>query len=162
MTSLHPAKLDDTFVFKKDAQVLSVNIQWQQSLRQHNELYYTFKAKNTTAGDADFVVPVFVQKSFYDSKFGSSSGNVEFKITKEWQYGQADKSGKGRFVVLHNKSNKPYQHRFTEGALEAFVKSGTPITVATKLFGVSEDNAKTVQDVIGKIEGVFGDYLHDF
>ncbi|KAL0954985.1 hypothetical protein HGRIS_003913 [Hohenbuehelia grisea] len=161
MASLRPAHTDDTFVFNKDSKVLSVNIEWQQTLRKRKEEYYTFKAKNVTANDTDFVVPVFVQKSFYDSKFGKSSGLVEFKITKEWQYGQADGSGKGRFIVLHNKDNKAYQHRFTSAGLEAFVNSGIPITVATTLFGVPEAS-KPLQKVVEGLQATFGDYLHDF
>jgi hypothetical protein len=37
------------------------------------------------------------------------SGNVELTINDAFQYGQKNAAGEKRFVVYHNKENKPYQ-----------------------------------------------------
>jgi hypothetical protein len=73
-------------------------------------------------------VALFVQKSAYDlteagqaNGSGSSNpkalssiakvidGKVELTIGDAFQYGQKNAAGDGRFVVYHNKDNKPFQ-----------------------------------------------------
>ncbi|KAL6912490.1 hypothetical protein FSST1_010250 [Fusarium sambucinum] len=39
-------------------------------------------------------------------------GNWVAEISDRFQYGQKNKNGDGRWVALHDKNNKPYQHRF--------------------------------------------------
>ena len=36
-------------------------------------------------------------------------GKVVFKVDEEYQFGQANKEGKDRFLVFHNKNNTIYQ-----------------------------------------------------
>ena len=36
-------------------------------------------------------------------------GKIVFKVDEEYQYGQATKEGKDRFIVFHNKNNTIYQ-----------------------------------------------------
>ena len=39
----------------------------------------------------------------------TKDGEYICKVDEEYQYGQASKDGKGRFLVYHNKNNTPYQ-----------------------------------------------------
>lgn len=51
---------------------------------------------------------IFVQKSYLDSFKGKLSGNT-FTVDDSFQYGQKDKSGAGRWLAYHDKSQKAYQ-----------------------------------------------------
>lgn len=58
---------------------------------------------------------VFVQKSFLDNFKGRIStgffisGPGTFTVDDSFQYGQQDSSGTGRWLVFHDKGQKPYQ-----------------------------------------------------
>ncbi|CAE6421767.1 unnamed protein product [Rhizoctonia solani] len=114
-----------------------------------------FKAKNVTAGDTSPLVPVFVQKSYFDKEFGSATGMAEFTITGKWQYGQRDKTGAARFVVLHDLEHKPYQLRFVEGWI---VKLGPPVA---KLV-LSVTGYGVYADQVDKLKALLGDPLHSY
>ncbi|KAG8794864.1 hypothetical protein FRC12_020721 [Ceratobasidium sp. 428] len=145
--NVHPDKFED---------LMECVIRWTQNWEARSEKYMVFKATNVTAGDTDPLVPVFVQSSYYDSKFsGTLDDTVAFEVTEEWQYGQSDKTGADRFVVLHNQENKPYQHRFAANLL-------------AKLDNLVHDAlcAAGHADIADKLENItetfFGEYLHSY
>ncbi|KAG9119788.1 hypothetical protein FRC07_005024 [Ceratobasidium sp. 392] len=159
LTSARPVVIGDILSFDthpdRDEDLMECTVKWQQDLNERSGKYMVFKAKNVTAGDTDFLVPVFVQKSHYDKAFGNANGVVDFMITTEWQYGQRDETGASRFVVLHDQENKPYQHRFVASWL---------VQLATTIHGVMcaagyADLADKVDD-LGKT--YLGDYLHSY
>ncbi|KAG9121178.1 hypothetical protein FRC07_002980 [Ceratobasidium sp. 392] len=119
LTSARPVVLGDTLSFDthpdRDEDLMECAVQWKQEGKPRSEKYMVFKSKNVTAGDTDFLVPVFVQKNFYDETFSNAN---DFTITTKWQYGQRDETGAARFVVLQDQENKPYQRRFVASWLD--------------------------------------------
>ncbi|KAH7339964.1 hypothetical protein B0J17DRAFT_380208 [Rhizoctonia solani] len=130
-------------------------VNWKQEGRDRSEKYMAFKAKNVTAGDTNPLVPVFVQKSYYDKEFGSATGTTEFTITGKWQYGQRDKTGANRFVVLHDPEHKPYQLRFVEGWIVKLGPTVAKVALAFTPFAVYADQ-------VDKLKLILGDPLHSF
>ncbi|KAG8718259.1 hypothetical protein FRC09_012928 [Ceratobasidium sp. 395] len=159
LTSARPVIIGDTLAFDtypdREEDLMECNVQWKQDFKPRAEKYMVFKAKNVTAGDTEFIVPVFVQKSYYDETFGNADGIVEFMVTTKWQYGQRDESGTARFVVLHDQEHKPYQHRFVASWL---------ITAQNLVHDVL--CAKGYADLADKIDELgktyLGDLLHSF
>ncbi|NVO28672.1 hypothetical protein HJ526_14670 [Donghicola sp. C2-DW-16] len=99
-----------------------------------------------------------------------------FTVTKDFQYGQsADKTN--RFLVLHDKSRKPFQHRFMEnktleiaargaqmavdlgeGPATAFATaSGVPVVLVPK--GLRD---QVLRNVGSSMKAVIGDDLRNF
>ncbi|THU81252.1 hypothetical protein K435DRAFT_629348, partial [Dendrothele bispora CBS 962.96] len=77
-------------------------------------------------------------------------------ITEKFQYGQKNAQGDFRFVVYHDTSRKPYQHRFIETTLLA--KGGDIAVKLAKAFGYDQVGT-SVSDFL---KGFIGDYLHNF
>ncbi|CAE6532351.1 unnamed protein product [Rhizoctonia solani] len=123
--STHPVVVGDKLSFDprpaRAQDLIECTIHWQQG-QPRSDQYMTFKAINKTAEDGGatppFIVPVFVQKDYYEQLVKSANpgpnGTLEFPITEDWQYGQRFETGAGRFVVLHNKGNTPGQDRFMD------------------------------------------------
>ncbi|KAG8752564.1 hypothetical protein FRC12_011888 [Ceratobasidium sp. 428] len=112
--SARPVVIGDTLSFNtqpdREEDFIECDTKWTQDWKPRLEKYVVFKATNVTAGDTQPLVAVFVQKSYYDSRFSEGKDEIRtFEVTEEWQYGQMDKTGAGRFVVLHNPEYKPYQ-----------------------------------------------------
>ncbi|QRV85631.1 hypothetical protein RhiJN_27681 [Ceratobasidium sp. AG-Ba] len=157
--SARPVAIGDTLSFDphpdKYEDLIECVVQWKQNLQPRSEKYITFKATNQTAGDTEPLVPVFVQKSYYDKLFGSVKDLATFQVTTEWQYGQADKTGANRFVVLHDRKNRPYQHRFVANLV---VELDNLVHDALCAAGHAEI-ADKLDDIT---ETYFGEFLHSY
>ncbi|KAH0603166.1 uncharacterized protein H6S33_008170 [Morchella sextelata] len=135
-------------------------ITWSQTLMERSEMYYTVHATNITKNNTDVIL--FVQGNWYNSgaspaehvsKIGKAvDGSYEIKLDARFQYGQKNKEGENRFLVYHNKSNKPYQHRFMATLIQGQVAEW-----AKKLIPVAQ-----AQDGLALMTSLFGDYLHTY
>ncbi|THU87374.1 hypothetical protein K435DRAFT_804375 [Dendrothele bispora CBS 962.96] len=135
-----------------------ITVTWSQNLSSKSEPYYAIPAKNTSRDNAD--VNFFVQKNWLDnelSKFATVDGNTaRVTITDKFQYGQKNDQGEFRFVVYHDTSRKPYQHRFIETTLLA--KGGDISVKLAKGFGYDQVG----MDVSDLLKRFVGDYLRNF
>ncbi|MCI5133133.1 MAG: hypothetical protein D3904_16865, partial [Candidatus Electrothrix sp. EH2] len=140
-------------------------VEWQQSFKDRKATYrvMTYQVKDAKASGT-----LFVEQGLLD-KFLESAEKVESKnpfadtgdgyfveVTGNFQYGQ-DSDKTLRFLVYHDKSYGPYQHRFM--ATTAFAKIGGKVAeIAGK--------APTFGDIVQKIaemgKAYIGDPLRDF
>ncbi|KEY75164.1 hypothetical protein S7711_01611 [Stachybotrys chartarum IBT 7711] len=148
-----------------DSEQASVEISWSQSFRTRNARYYIVRAQNQSKENAD--VLLYIQDYFYqqegnNSFIGKLPGATKLgnswvvSISDHFQYGQKNKTGDSRWVVLHDKGNKPYQHRFMittiQGAAAEWAKT------LAKAFGAGD-----IADAFARLGNSFiGDYLHTF
>ncbi|KAM5350716.1 hypothetical protein ACJ41O_007221 [Fusarium nematophilum] len=148
-----------------DAENAAQEIQWSQSLRTRTARYYIVKAQNASKGNAD--VLLYIQDRFYrDENSGDFIGKLPgarkegnsfvVNLNDRFQYGQKNKSGEGRWVCLHDKGNKPYQHRFMITTIQGNAAEWAKILA--KAFGAGE-----IAENVAKLGNSFiGDYLHTF
>ena len=143
----------------------SVTIKWQKDLSERSEQYvvipYTVIGKPASGS-------LFIQTSYAEEFMNKSekdestnplvSGGSKIKVGDAFQYGQ-DNDKTLRFLVYHNKANKPYQHRFIETT--AFSNIGKKIQKAGNEYG-----GALWGGIINKgadlLKGFIGDYLHNF
>ncbi|KAM0297362.1 hypothetical protein ACHAPM_009895 [Fusarium culmorum] len=151
--------------YTPEAEVNALEISWYQSLRTRTARYYLVNAHSQSKGGVD--VLMFIQDRYYkDANIGEFIGKLPgarqegnswvVEISDRFQYGQKNKNGEGRWVALHDKDNKPYQHRFMvvtiQGRLSEAAKN------LAKSFGAGE-----IADQVMKLGNSFiGDYLHTF
>lgn len=141
-----------------------VTINWSQSSQKKTANYAAVAAVNKSSKD---VFPLFVQKERIDKLLAQSEcdagGDCVAQVSNDFQYGQ-DKKKTERFLVYHNKLNKPYQHRFVStttlskfaNAAESLAKvEGIPIP------GV-DSSIKTFGSIVKLGKAVFGDYLRSY
>ncbi|MGB3514374.1 MAG: hypothetical protein WBA93_35215 [Microcoleaceae cyanobacterium] len=133
-------------------------IKWQQDLgsRQEEYIVVPYSVKDKTASGSLFIQLGLADSFFDNCKEDEStnplvSGGYKIQVDNDFQYGQNNEKTL-RFLVYHDKSNKPYQHRFIETT--AFSNIGNKIGAFTSIFG-----GDTIVD-IGK--SFIGDYLRDF
>ena len=96
------------------------NIRWQQDLGMREVEYivlpYSVKGKEASGSlylDLGFADSFFVKSSKEENDNPLLKGRYKVEVDSDFQYGQnSDKSL--RFLVFHNKSNKPHQHRYIE------------------------------------------------
>ncbi|KAJ0122135.1 hypothetical protein J7T55_002647 [Diaporthe amygdali] len=128
-----------------------VAVKWSQSFKDRSEDYYVSKYTNKSGNGEDLV---FVQASKLNELAAKSQGDEKYTLVIDdaWQYGQ-QKDGSKRFLVYHDKNNKPYQHRFVEN----FIKQagGKAVDVITGL-GYPADK---IEDIASRF---VGDYLKTF
>ncbi|RPB06609.1 hypothetical protein P167DRAFT_508972 [Morchella conica CCBAS932] len=122
-------------------------IAWKQTMMERSEMYYTVHATNISKNNTDVIL--FVQGNWYNS---GANGSYEIKLDAKFQYGQKNKEGENRFLVYHNKANKPYQHRFMATLIQGQVAEW-----AKKLIPVAQ-----AQDGLALMTSIFGDYLHTY
>ena len=101
-------------------------VEWSQKWITRNEKYYFVVVENTSQGDfltcnygnhlltgqlgGDKTRLFINEKALAEFKHNpAKDGKIVFKLDEGYQYGQANKEGKDRFLVLHNKNNTPYQ-----------------------------------------------------
>lgn len=143
----------------------SVTIKWQQDLSERSEQYvvipYTVIGK--PASGSLFIQTGYAEEFMNKSEKDEStnplvSGGSKIKVDDAFQYGQ-DNDKTLRFLVYHNKANKPYQHRFIETT--AFSNIGKKIQKAGNEYG-----GALWGGIINKgadlLKGFIGDYLRDF
>ncbi|CAE6483683.1 hypothetical protein RSOLAG22IIIB_13892 [Rhizoctonia solani] len=102
---------------------------------------------------------------FIEAERYQSAGGYDVTIDGSWQYGQKNKDGAGRFAVLHNKSYKPFQHRFTTAAVTnmTVVINNNAKEVGTALgYGNEVERAQQLKAVVDQFAKIFGDYMHNF
>ncbi|KAH7136290.1 hypothetical protein EDB81DRAFT_656908 [Dactylonectria macrodidyma] len=151
--------------YNQDSEDASQEISWTQMLKSKTATYYIVSAKNTSKHNADALI--FIQERIYkDDNSADFIGKLPgakkdgadwvVTITDRFQYGQKNASGEKRWIVLHDKSNKIFQHRFLVTTTQ-----GNAVDWAKKLadsFGASE-----LAENVSGIGGSFvGDYLKTF
>ena len=132
-------------------------IEWSQNLSSKKAAYIAvpYLAKDKQTGGA-----FFIQSNFLDQLIKMSQvvkgDKYQVRITEDFQYGQ-DKDKTVRFLVYHNKCNKPYQHRFTSTSIFK--------DMAEKLHELG-GHIPDIGNIIGKMVGVgeafIGDHLKNF
>ncbi|EWZ79648.1 hypothetical protein NW765_013812 [Fusarium oxysporum] len=151
--------------YTAEAEQNAVEISWSQSFRTRTARYYIVNAQNQSKGNTN--VLMYIQDRYYkDSNSNEYIGKLPgarqegnswiVSITDRFQYGQKNKNGDGRWVALHDKDNKPYQHRFMivtiQGKLTEAAKN------LARSFGAGE-----IAEQVSKLGGSYiGDYLHTF
>ena len=151
-------KGDDITVYKSavdDGQ--TETIKWRQGKMREAE----YVVVDASLGNND--VPLFIQsakKGEFLDRCNTSSDNdkiCKVKVDNRFQYG-IDKNKENSFLVFHNKTNKPYQHRFfTESTIRRLIsaaKSGSK--------GIGYLPAKAFDKFLGGTKSFLGDYLRDF
>ncbi|KAK1220603.1 hypothetical protein PQX77_016626 [Marasmius sp. AFHP31] len=131
-----------------------LHLEWQQSGTKSGD-YYALIAKNKSQGNGE--VPFFCQTEWFNKEnLGqkNAEGYYEVTISDRHQYGQKNKQGDNRWVAFHDKSRKPYQHRFVE---TLFIKGGDLIGKVAGLLGYPIGSV-----AVDTLKGIFGDYLHTF
>ncbi|KAF5649698.1 hypothetical protein F52700_595 [Fusarium sp. NRRL 52700] len=151
--------------YTAEAEQNAIEISWSQSFRTRTARYYVVKAQNQSKDNVN--VLMYIQDRYYkDSNSNDYIGKLPgarqegnswiVSITDRFQYGEKNRNGDGRWVALHDRDNKPYQHRFmivtiqgqlTEQAknLARYIGAGDIADQVTKLGG-----------------GYIGDYLRTF
>ena len=142
----------------------NVTIKWQQqfSSRQEEYIVVPYSVKDKEASGS-----LFIQLGLADSFFAKCSqdessnplvkGGYKVQVDGAFQYGQNNEKTL-RFLVYHNKSNKPYQHRFIETT--AFSNIGN------KIVEIGAGAAPAWSEMLSKgadlAKAFIGDYLRDF
>jgi len=135
-----------------------VTLTWSQGWSSHTAKYHVLNVKDKADGKE---VIIFIAEEWdnegYLSKVATKvGGDYELVVDSRLQYGQQNASGDRRFVVFHDKSRKPYQHRFIETTLAASAAGA-----AQKVAGVfGYGSVANVAASVGK--DFIGDYLHTF
>ncbi|RBR25414.1 uncharacterized protein FIESC28_01851 [Fusarium coffeatum] len=147
-------------VYNQEAENNAIELEWQQARRTRTARYYVVKARNQSKDNAD--VLIFIQDRFYKDFNRNCPGARQegdswvVSIDRQFQYGQKNKSGEGRWLALHDKMNIPYQHRFLVLTIES--KISEQAKNLAKIFG-----AEDIADQVMKPDRPFvGDYLRDF
>ncbi|KAH7196518.1 uncharacterized protein B0J16DRAFT_1272 [Fusarium flagelliforme] len=137
-------------VYSQEAENNAIQVEWQQAFRARSARYYVVKAYNQSKDNTE--VLIFIQDRFYkDLNRNVPSARQEddswvVSIDDRFQYGQKNRNGEGRWVALHDKDNKAYQHRYLAAASHG---------------NITEQAKSLVTSVGGQIPDV-GDYLHTF
>ncbi|KAK1235167.1 hypothetical protein PQX77_001616 [Marasmius sp. AFHP31] len=131
-----------------------LHLEWQQFGKKSGD-YYALIAKNKSQGNGE--VPFFCQTEWFNTEnLGqkNAEGYYEVKISDKHQYGQKNKQGDDRWVAFHDKSRKPYQHRFLE---TLYIKGGDLIGKVAGMLGYPIGSV-----AFDAIKNLFGDFLHTF
>lgn len=152
----------DKISFSQDALKTTdnvVSIEWVQDLATKS-MKADYRVVDAVIDGAGVSVTLFVENSFTDSlekKCTLEESKYTVVVDSDFQYGQ-DKEKTSRFLVYHNKKNKPYQHRFIETTrLENMAKIAQQATENVDLPSTQVIN-KSIEDV----KSIWGDYLHNF
>ncbi|KAK1989896.1 hypothetical protein LX36DRAFT_460039 [Colletotrichum falcatum] len=121
-----------------------ITVNWSQGGREQQEYYTPFHFQVTKGGSSSGII--FVQTNRHHALIQKAirvEDYLSVQVDETFQYGDSSDQSK-RFLVFHDKTNKPYQHRFVEN----------PLTViAAKAVG---------KELVGLVKPAFGDYLHHF
>ncbi len=144
-------------------------IEWTQNMQSRKE-----PNVQLTSLDGNMI---FVQKDMIGKVSGNcTEGVCMLKVTKSYQYGQ-DSSGSKRFLVLHDTSRNPYQHRFmTNNTLNIFANGAQmaagmaegPALAAATAYGIpvalvgTDMRKKAIGSVSWGLKSVIGDSLRNF
>ncbi|BBM82861.1 hypothetical protein [Candidatus Uabimicrobium amorphum] len=164
LTSVSFAKLvekGDKIVFNKNqfSKKNLIEIKWSQGFgTKYKEKYY--KVSATCKGKGDLML--FVHKDYKDrlmsfAKLDKKKKKVTATVTNAFRYGQNRKKTR-RFLVYHDRSFQPYQHRFLHAYVISMakkcaklMKKGSDSSAAKIAFGIVEKQlGKGVVDLIKK------------
>ncbi|MDB9519429.1 hypothetical protein PN466_21020 [Roseofilum reptotaenium CS-1145] len=160
----------DWIKFNPPQEPENVNIKWQQDLGNREQPYipllYSVNGKKASgslfvsASEAD---AFFEKCEPNESKNPLVKGGYKIQVDDGFQYGQNNEKTL-RFLVYHDKSNKPYQHRFIETT--AFSNIGRKISAISAAAGETTSEAKAwgmlVEQGMEIGKAFIGDYLRDF
>ncbi|KAK3694277.1 hypothetical protein B0T22DRAFT_487823 [Podospora appendiculata] len=138
---------------------LPMLVSWSKRFQQYHGTYYQLAFTNTTiAGNPKYFL--FVADDHLDKFRALCTPDGEwstFEVTANFQYGQADKTGKNRFLVLHSPELAYInQHRFIRASWK---KWGT---MAASMLNLLPGAPKSQIDALMDNVGMFGDPLHKF
>ncbi|KAG8714407.1 hypothetical protein FRC09_017670 [Ceratobasidium sp. 395] len=106
-----------------DNQLIQITIDWQQRFQSKRANYHTgFVPVKGKSGEENQVL-FFIQSEWYQdsahmASLATKAGDYyELKVDGKSRYGQKNDKGEARFIVYHDTSRNPYQHRFVDQAL---------------------------------------------
>ncbi|MDJ1173614.1 hypothetical protein [Roseofilum capinflatum] len=156
----------DWITFDPDSYKKEEVIRWQQNLGSREEPYVAllYSVKDKEASGSLFVLKGQANQFFAKCQKNESenplvSGGYKIQVDDNFQYGQNQEKTL-RFLVYHNKSNKPYQHRFIETT--AFSNIGNKIAAVGSAAGEASAWGKLVEQGLEIGKAFIGDYLRDF
>lgn len=143
-----------------------LTVEWQQSFSDRKASYHSGLVQ--VKGKQDAKVLTFVASEWYVesgslpgahiSKAATKVGDFyELKVDDKVRYGQKNAQGEARFIVYHDTSRNPYQHRFMNPALRT-VALGLGQAVAA-IFGVPGILSQAGAD---QVNALLGDPLRKF
>ena len=153
----------DYIIFNPDSKG-KITIKWQQNMVTMHEKYLAlpYSVKDKEASGSLFIQLAFVD-SFFEKCSEDESSNPLFKggykiqVDEAFQYGQNNEKTL-RFLVYHNKANKPYKHRF--------IQSHAFQNIANKIVAIGGAGSGIWGEAIKQGselgQAFIGDYLRDF
>ncbi|KAH8692479.1 hypothetical protein GQ44DRAFT_734077 [Phaeosphaeriaceae sp. PMI808] len=134
-------------------------LEWSHNFHTKSDTYYQLVFTNTTKGNAKYYLFVSSGKLDAFKKLDATAGKdgkLTIKVTKGFQYGQKDKTGRNRFLVYYEADwNDVKQGRFIKAA---WLKYGNMASGFIDNFKKDEDASK-VLDLLTKF---IGDSLRKF
>ncbi|EEU36793.1 uncharacterized protein NECHADRAFT_80984 [Fusarium vanettenii 77-13-4] len=131
-----------------------LTIKWRQMVKDRTETYircrFTVSSSEKKGGE------LFIQANKLQTlvdKQGQDGPKYTVKIDDDFQYGQNEERTE-RFLVFHDKNNRPYQHRFV---VQLVMLLGNQAIGWARSMGF--DSIESLRD---KAASIFGDYLRDF
>ncbi|ETO11221.1 hypothetical protein RFI_26154 [Reticulomyxa filosa] len=121
-----------------------------------------FMIKGRENGDILFVEMGYLKELVRLSR--RKKGQYECKITQRFQYGQDEKPSSVRYVVLHNKQNKPEQHIFLKKMeyMDAIAIVAKNIKRKSLLKAASRALENAGEEVTPQFFNPTSDFLEDF
>jgi len=151
-------------------------LEWSQDFGDSRSASYIsvpFIVKGKDAAGPLFIQALCSDKFFMscteadnENPFRPDGYKYKVQVTDEFQYGQ-NSERTFRFLVYHDKSNKPYQHRFTSSGI--FLKTMKSITGVAKIglklvkaVPIIGNIVTAIESALDILPSMFGDYLHNF
>ncbi|KAG8766731.1 hypothetical protein FRC12_006682 [Ceratobasidium sp. 428] len=142
-----------------------LTIEWQQSLQNKKGDYLTCFVPVKGKGEADKVL-CFFQSDWYNAAHLGPKGELvqslvgdhyEVKVDGKARYGQKNAKGEARFIVYHDTSRNPYQHRFINQALRQ-----TALGIGQKVAQMLGVSSSLIDTATSQIQCGSGDELRKF
>jgi hypothetical protein len=142
------------------------SIDYRQDGREKTGQYVVIAATSKIEAE-DIVTPLFVQQHMVKALLDKCAGQGQDKCTVEdtsaFQYRQ-DNDKTNRFLVFHEKTNKPYQHRFISTSIASKFAIGADALAesAGGILPAAQTASAAFRGFVDLAEDLFGDYLRDF
>ncbi|KAG8708100.1 hypothetical protein FRC09_001435 [Ceratobasidium sp. 395] len=157
-----------------------LSIEWQQTLQNKKADYLTGFVHVKDKGEADKVL-FFLQREWYNTDHLGPKGELaqsldfakraltlrktrsavgdhyELKVDDKTRYGQKNAKGEARFIVYHDTSRNPYQHRFMNQALRQ-----TALDIGQKVAQMMGVSSSLIDTANSQIQCGSGDPLRKF
>ncbi|KAF7557641.1 hypothetical protein G7Z17_g616 [Cylindrodendrum hubeiense] len=131
-----------------------LTISWKQMGRTRTETYIRCRFTVTSSERKDG--QLFIQASKLQALIDKQDRDgpmIAVKVGDDFQFGQ-NQGRTERFLVFHDKNNKPYQHRFVEQLL--VVLGDQAIDWARNM------GFEGIESIRNKAADIIGEYLRDF